>query len=66
LGGYRRHRANRAAHHQQECQDEMMRAIAVMKSRATPDYLAKLSRDYRRIAYDVQTSSWMKTSTPRR
>ena len=44
----------------------MMRAIEVMNSRATPDYLAKLSRDYRRIAYDVQTSSWMKTSTPRR
>ncbi len=66
LGGYRRHRANRAAHHQHECQDEMIRAIETMQGRATPDYLARLSRDYRRLAYDVQTSSWMKTSTPRR
>lgn len=65
LGGYRRHRANRAAHHQPECQAEMMRAIADMQARATPEYLAKLSRDYRRLAYDVQTSSWMKTSVPR-
>ena len=43
----------------------MMRAITEMQAHATPDYLAKLSRDYRRLAYDVQTSSWMKTSVPR-
>ena len=53
-----------------ELPDSSMRAIPVGHVRrvvcAAPDYLAKLSRDYRRIAYDVQTSSWMKTSTPRR
>jgi hypothetical protein len=65
LGGYRRHRGNRAALHQAECQAEMMRAIETMQAKAKPDYLAKLSRDYRRIAYDVQTSSWIKTSVPR-
>ena len=46
-------------------QKESRRAIEAMQASARPDYLAKLSRDYRRLAYDVQTSSWMKTSVPR-
>ena len=54
-----------AALHPAECPAEMMRAIETMQAKAKPDYLAKLSRDYRRIAYDVQTSSWIKTSVPR-
>jgi glycosyltransferase involved in cell wall biosynthesis len=65
LSGYRMHRENRANRFQDQCREEITRAINAMREKCGPSKLRGFEQDYLVISYDVQRVAWGKTSVAR-